>query len=149
MRASNEVSAKQLAESLNVSQAAITKAINSGRLRESIISKGKDGYTIDIKKALCEWENNRQRKTPSKLSIDELEANTSHIGDYPTQQESVQRKENALAEIAAIKYKDMIKDRYEFQKIEEIILQNVPESQKIEARRVINEFRELIKKKYR
>ena len=146
---SNQVTAKQLAESIGVSQAAITKAINTGRLRESIVSKGKEGYIIDPEKALNEWENNRQRKPSTRPTIDELEANADPTGDYPKQQESIQRKENAQAEIASIRLEALTKDRYEWEKVEKIILEAVPEEEKIKARSVLNEFRELIKKKYR
>ncbi len=145
----NQVTAKQLAELIGVSQAAITKGISTGRLSESIISKGKEGYIIDTEKAFNEWENNRQRKPSMRPTIDELEANAEPTGDYPKQQESIQRKENAQAEIASIRLQGLTRDRYEWEKVEKIVLEAVPEEEKIKARRVLNEFRELVKKKYR
>ena len=143
------LTSKELAKELNVSPAAVSKAISKGRILKSIVKKTKEGYLIDKEKAKYEWKVNRQRQH-SYDPLNEYDLVSSAMGEYPTQQASIQRKENAMAEIASMRLESLTKDRYELSMIEKIIIENIKEEdQKAIARSIINEFRKGLIEKYR
>ncbi len=108
------VSVAALARALNVSYAAVTTAINKGRLRDSIQQSASGRYQIDLDKALQEWEQNTDViKAQNAYSGQSSATIENHFtkpikSAAPAFSESRAIKEAYLARLAKLEYEERV-----------------------------------------
>ncbi len=111
------VSPAHLARKLGVSYAAVTTAINKGRLRQSVRQHANGRYQVDLENALQEWANNTDtikasnayggKLNATSLNTEQLSAikKTSRSG-VPPFNESRAIREAYQARLAKLDYEE-------------------------------------------